>query len=60
MPVAVTLRLLRAAMQASPVKRFLIDGFPRAVDQAEAFEATVAAPTLLLFFDCPLVGPARQ
>lgn len=55
MPVDVTLALLRAAMKASPVKRFLVDGFPRAVDQAIAFEAGVAAPNLVLFFDCPLV-----
>ncbi|GAQ90693.1 adenylate kinase [Klebsormidium nitens] len=53
-PVDVTLALLRAAMKASPVKRFLVDGFPRAVDQAVAFEASVAAPNLVLFFDCPL------
>lgn len=33
-PTGVTVRLLRAAMLASPASRFLVDGFPRAVEQA--------------------------
>ena len=41
-------------MTAAPVKRFLIDGFPRALDQAVAFEATVQPCSFVLFFDCPL------
>ena len=31
--------------------RFLVDGFPRALDQVEAFEASIAKPTLVLAFE---------
>ncbi|PTB71160.1 P-loop containing nucleoside triphosphate hydrolase protein [Trichoderma longibrachiatum ATCC 18648] len=31
----------------------ILDGFPRRLDQAEAFEKVFQAPTLVLFFDCP-------
>ncbi|KAL6874834.1 P-loop containing nucleoside triphosphate hydrolase protein [Trichoderma novae-zelandiae] len=31
----------------------ILDGFPRQLDQAEAFEKEFQAPTLVLFFDCP-------
>ncbi|TFA99676.1 Uridylate kinase [Trichoderma ghanense] len=31
----------------------ILDGFPRRLDQAEAFEKEFQAPTLVLFFDCP-------
>lgn len=30
-----------------------MDGFPRALDQAEAFESAIGAPASVLFFDCP-------
>lgn len=40
-------------MEASPVKRFLIDGFPRALDQVEAFECHVCRARTAAFFDCP-------
>jgi UMP-CMP kinase len=33
--------------------RFLIDGFPRKMDQAVKFEETVCPAKLVLFFDCP-------
>ncbi|KAJ3089513.1 cytidine monophosphate (UMP-CMP) kinase 1, cytosolic [Quaeritorhiza haematococci] len=33
-------------------KVFLVDGFPRAVDQAELFEKEVSDPTLVIFLDC--------
>jgi adenylate kinase family enzyme len=36
------------------VKGFLIDGFPRQLDQAHQFETVVASPTCALFFHCPL------
>ena len=52
-PTEVTVRLLSAAMQGSPATRFLIDGFPRALDQAEGFERDVKAPDLVIFLDCP-------
>ena len=52
-PQEVTIRLLQAAMENSGAKKFLIDGFPRAMDQAEAFEALIGPPSFVLFFDCP-------
>lgn len=55
-PTEVTVKLLRKAMQASSNDKFLIDGFPRAIDQAETFERDVKPPGLVLFFDCPEVG----
>ncbi len=54
-PTEVTVRLLRQAMQSSSNHKFLIDGFPRALDQAETFEQEVKPPELVLFFDCPEV-----
>jgi len=37
---------------AAPAK-FLIDGFPRKMDQALKFEEVVCPARLVLFFDCP-------
>ena len=51
-PAEVTVTLLRRAMQATPEKTFLVDGFPRALDQARMFETAVRAkPKFVLFFD---------
>ena len=52
-PIAVTLNLIRTAMHSSHSSRFLIDGFPRAMDQAIDFEKQVGAGTFVLYFDCP-------
>mmetsp|Transcript_8209 Transcript_8209/g.23570 ORF Transcript_8209/g.23570 Transcript_8209/m.23570 type:complete len:1068 (-) Transcript_8209:65-3268(-) len=52
-PVEVTISLLKAAMDKSGAEKFLIDGFPRAVEQAEAFEKQIGAPLAVIFFDCP-------
>ncbi|KAJ3325772.1 hypothetical protein HDU76_013132 [Blyttiomyces sp. JEL0837] len=53
-PMEVTLGLLREAMErAGDANGFLIDGFPRQLDQAKAFEETVAKCKFVLFFDCP-------
>jgi adenylate kinase family enzyme len=52
----VIIGLLRAAMVKAGTKNFLIDGFPRALDQAECFEKLVKAPDMVLAFDCPEVG----
>ena len=52
-PVAVTLNLLKKAMIESGGKFFLIDGFPRALDQAEQFESSIMPCKTVLFFDCP-------
>jgi adenylate kinase len=40
-PMETTIALLKDAMIASGASMFLIDGFPRALDQAEAFERQV-------------------
>ena len=43
-PMEITINLLKNAMEASKADRFLIDGFPRQMDQALKFEETVRAP----------------
>ncbi|KAJ5658185.1 uncharacterized protein N7484_001834 [Penicillium longicatenatum] len=61
-PMEVTVALLSNAMAdslatspppAGTKARFLIDGFPRKLDQAVFFEATVCPSELVLFLDCP-------
>ncbi|PHH60397.1 hypothetical protein CDD81_1710 [Ophiocordyceps australis] len=58
-PMEVTIALLQTAMadaltsDKSTKGRFLIDGFPRKMDQALRFEADVCPARLVLFFDCP-------
>ena len=42
---------LRRAMRTSGSKRFIIDGFPRDMDQCIAFESSVARPRAVLFLD---------
>ena len=53
-PMEVTIGLLKAAMEKATVKNFLIDGFPRALDQGLAFSQAIQEPDFVLFFDCPL------
>ena len=58
-PMEVTIQLLENAMTEALQKsgatkgRFLIDGFPRKMDQAHKFEEAVCPAKLVLFFDCP-------
>ncbi|KAI4278456.1 MAG: hypothetical protein LQ337_001009 [Flavoplaca oasis] len=60
-PMEITVQLLENAMtdeinkrkETSTVKRFLIDGFPRQMDQALRFEEAVCPSQFTLFFDCP-------
>ncbi|OTA64648.1 UMP-CMP kinase [Hypoxylon sp. EC38] len=58
-PMEVTIALLENAMReilsSSSSKRgkFLIDGFPRKLDQAIKFEEAVVPARFVLFFDCP-------
>ncbi|KAI0140874.1 UMP-CMP kinase [Hypoxylon sp. NC0597] len=58
-PMEVTIALLESAMRqilddASTKKgKFLIDGFPRKLDQALKFEEAVVPARFVLFFDCP-------
>ncbi|KAI9142578.1 cytosolic adenylate kinase [Paraphysoderma sedebokerense] len=54
-PMETTLKLLRKAIVSSSVSAgFLIDGFPRQMDQALEFEKEMVPPQLVLYFDCPL------
>ncbi|KAI8868258.1 uridylate kinase ura6 [Ramicandelaber brevisporus] len=56
-PMYVTIALLRNAMQAAydanGTTRFLIDGFPRKMDQALEFDETVCPGRAVLYFECP-------
>ncbi|KAH6691329.1 uridylate kinase [Plectosphaerella plurivora] len=60
-PMEVTVQLLENAMtetirnSANPngKHKFLIDGFPRKMDQAHKFEEAVCPARLVLFYDCP-------
>jgi adenylate kinase family enzyme len=40
-PMEITIALLEQAMKASGATRFLVDGFPRKLDQAHKFEQVV-------------------
>ncbi|KAK3943627.1 uridylate kinase [Diplogelasinospora grovesii] len=62
-PMEVTVQLLENAMtetirksqgkQPGKKHKFLIDGFPRKMDQALKFEEVVCPAKLVLFYDCP-------
>ncbi|KAK4520947.1 uncharacterized protein ATC70_006831 [Mucor velutinosus] len=56
-PMEVTIALLEQAMKEAMKEgkgsRFLIDGFPRKMDQAIKFEEVVVPSKLVLFFECP-------
>ncbi|CAG8538253.1 3677_t:CDS:2 [Ambispora gerdemannii] len=51
-PSELTIALLEQSMRESGGKRFLIDGFPRKMDQAIKFEEDVIEAHSVLFFDC--------
>eukprot|EP00854_Cymbomonas_tetramitiformis_P018551 gene18552-22148_t len=53
-PMEVTIGLLKSNMIKSKGTKFLVDGFPRALDQAKCFEEKVAQCSKVLFFDCPM------
>ncbi|ORY99148.1 adenylate kinase-domain-containing protein [Syncephalastrum racemosum] len=56
-PMEVTIALLENAMKEAIEKegktRFLIDGFPRKMDQAIKFEEVVVTSKVVLYFECP-------
>lgn len=52
-PGHITIALLKAAIENSSAPGILIDGFPRQLDQAGAFEKDVSDFEFVLFFDCP-------
>jgi UMP-CMP kinase family protein len=52
-PMEVTIGLLRKSMETCTGDYLLIDGFPRKLDQGQAFEKDVKPCSAVLFFDCP-------
>lgn len=55
-PQHVTLELLKKVIKEhydQGSNRFLIDGFPRKMDQALSFENQIASSSFSLFFECP-------
>ncbi|SCU95688.1 LAMI_0F03312g1_1 [Lachancea mirantina] len=55
-PQEVTIALLKKAIQQNyenGIRRFLVDGFPRKMDQALTFEKEIVPSKFTLFFDCP-------
>lgn len=54
-PVSITLRLIRQAMESSGASRFLIDGFPRNNDNLEGWNRDMSDIVLdkVIFIDCP-------
>lgn len=72
-PMEVTVALLENAMRDTMTKKtpppppreqqhhkFLIDGFPRKMDQALKFEEVVCPARLVLFYDCPEAEMERR
>ncbi|KAI9203007.1 adenylate kinase-domain-containing protein, partial [Polychytrium aggregatum] len=54
-PMEITIGLLRKAMESHrDASGFLIDGFPRALDQAHEFERTIGPCRKALFYHCTL------
>ncbi|KAI3632380.1 hypothetical protein MIR68_009486 [Amoeboaphelidium protococcarum] len=51
-PMEITISLLEQAMKESGGQKFLIDGFPRKMDQALKFEEQICPSSLVLYFDC--------
>ncbi|KAI5969503.1 URA6 [Candida margitis] len=55
-PQEVTIELLKNAIKQHYEQgqtKFLVDGFPRKMDQALTFENTIAKSSLTIFFECP-------
>lgn len=56
-PMEVTVQLLENAMTeamgSKTTGKFLVDGFPRKMDQALKFDESVCQAKYVLFFDCP-------
>ncbi|XP_067828917.1 adenylate kinase isoenzyme 5-like [Heptranchias perlo] len=53
-PLGTTLEILKDAMleNLQETKGFMIDGYPRTLKQAEAFEKSFALPSIVLLIDC--------
>ena len=54
-PMEITIALLHQAMlkHIDQTSRFLVDGFPRKMDQALKFEEQVCPSKCVLYFECP-------
>ncbi|KNC98319.1 UMP-CMP kinase [Spizellomyces punctatus DAOM BR117] len=52
-PMEITIALLHKAMKEAHSSRFLVDGFPRKMDQALKFEEEVCEGKFILYFECP-------
>ena len=53
-PMHVTIQLLENAMREHPnAQAFLIDGFPRAINQGDEFERLVCESSGVIYFECP-------
>lgn len=55
-PQEITITLLKNAIAenfSKGNKKFLVDGFPRKMDQAITFEECIVPSKFILFFDCP-------
>ncbi|KAL0216682.1 hypothetical protein P9112_008866 [Eukaryota sp. TZLM1-RC] len=52
-PHEITVELLKAEILRFPGQTIIIDGFPRAIDQLEAFEKAVTRFEFCLVLDCP-------
>ncbi|KAJ3338668.1 hypothetical protein HDU83_007970, partial [Entophlyctis luteolus] len=54
-PMNIIIKLLRNAIERAPNDRaILVDGFPRALDQAQEFEKSVRPAAAIVNFTCPL------
>jgi UMP-CMP kinase len=51
-PMEITIALLHAEMKKSSSKRFIIDGFPRKMDQALKFEELIVECKHVLYYEC--------
>jgi len=52
-PASITVNLLLNAMKESTGNRFLLDGFPRSLEQTQMLETELAEASFAMFFDCP-------
>ena len=46
-------KLLIKAMAENPSKMYLLDGFPRTIEQAEFLKSKIGDPELVFYFDVP-------
>ncbi|KAI5072288.1 hypothetical protein GOP47_0012394 [Adiantum capillus-veneris] len=51
-PNNITIGLLENAIRSSGCKHFLIDGYPRSLEQAHAFEEKIGKPGVVIFLSC--------